>query len=358
MSTSYQNHNSCPLKSQSSVLSPQHFSQSSTLSTLQVSVVVPTFKRPALLHRCLSALTVQTLDPSLYEIIVVDDGPSEQTRRVVESWIERVVAWLRLRYIPIGDRHVHGPAAARNAGWRAAHGELIAFTDDDCIPASDWLTAGCALLEDKTVSAACGQIVVPLPTYPTDHEKTTSGLEMAEFATANAFCKREALLAVGGFDERFTKAWREDSDLQFSLIEHGHRCIHLPRAVVVHPVRPACWGISLRQQRNNVFNALLYKKHGALYRCRIQTDPPWRYYVMTGALVSAAVGGVIPWTWLVTGSLMFWIGLTARFSMERLRHTSRTISHVAEMALTSALIPPLAVFWRLRGAVKYRVLFL
>ena len=79
---------------------------------------------------------------------------------------------------------------------------------------------------------------------------------------------------------------------------------------------------------------------------------------MTGALALAATGTVIGSTWLVIGPLALWIGLTAQFSMERLRHTSRTIGHVAEMALTSALIPPLAVFWRIRGAVKYRVLFL
>ncbi|MBD0316636.1 MAG: glycosyltransferase [Nitrospiraceae bacterium] len=340
-----------PPEVQSSTLSTQH----TALSTIEISVVVPTFKRPPLLHRCLSALTAQTLDPALYEIIVVDDGPSEETRRVVESWIERV-ARPQLQYVPV--YHAHGPAAARNTGWRAARGRLIAFTDDDCIPAPDWLAAGCALLNEETVSAACGRIVVPVSHHPTDHERTTSGLEKVEFATANAFCTRRALLEVGGFDERFTQAWREDSDLQFSLVEHGRRCIHLPEAVVVHPVRPARWGISLSQQRNNLFNALLYKKHRALYRSRVQPDPPWRYYVMTGALALAATGTVIGSTWLVVGPLALWIGLTAQFSMERLRHTSRTIGHVAEMALTSALIPPLAVFWRIRGAVKYRVLFL
>ncbi|MGH6635952.1 MAG: hypothetical protein ACRED0_07395 [Gammaproteobacteria bacterium] len=56
--------------------------------------------------------------------------------------------------------------------------------------------------------------------------------------------------------------------------------------------------------------------------------------------------------------LAIWAGLTADFAVRRLKGTARHLSHVLRMLITSALIPPLAVFWRLRGAVKYRVVFL
>ena len=63
-----------------------------------------------------------------------------------------------------------------------------------------------------------------------------------------------------------------------------------PQAVVVHPVRPAAWGVSLGQQRKSMFNALLYQKHPQLYRCRIQPGPPWHYYRIAGALLGARLG--------------------------------------------------------------------
>jgi hypothetical protein len=199
---------------------------------------------------------------------------------------------------------------------------------------------------------------MPLPQQPTDYERNEAGLESAEFVTANCFVRRDVLEAVGGFDERFTAAWREDSDLHFTLLERGYIVVRAPDAVVVHPVRPAPWGVSLRQQRKSQFNALLYKKHPALYRERIQPSPPWRFYAGTAALV-VALGSVLgeSHTALV-GALATWLILTASFAWRRLRGTSWRPSHVAEMIVTSALIPPLSVFWRLCGAVRFGTLFL
>ena len=95
---------------------------------------------------------------------------------------------------------------------------------------------------------------------------------------------------MGGFDERFTAAWREDSDLFFTLLEHEKLYIHAPQAQVLHPVRPASWGVSMRQQRKSMFNALLYKKHPTLYRERIQAAPPWHYYRIVVALLTGMFG--------------------------------------------------------------------
>jgi GT2 family glycosyltransferase len=164
--------------------------------------------------------------------------------------------------------------------------------------------------------------------------------------------------AVGGFDERYAAAWREDSDLQFTLLERGYRIGRAPRAVVVHPVRPAPWGASLRQQRKALFNALLYKKFPERYRRQIRSSPPWDYYAMVGAIATAAASatlGLRVTAHLATG---LWAVLTARFCLLRLRRTSTDPRHVLEMAVTSALIPPLSVFWWLYGALKFRVLVL
>jgi glycosyltransferase involved in cell wall biosynthesis len=320
---------------------------------MRASVVVPTYRRPDLLDRCLTALAAQDFDATACEVVVADDAASDATRRQVEGWAGRIPT--PLRYIPVTA--TRGPAGARNAGWRAARGEVIAFTDDDCIPDPGWLTAGVAAVT-AGADAATGRVVVPLPEEPTDYQRNEAGLEGAQFVTANCFVRRAALEAIGGFDERFTAAWREDSDLHFNLLKSGQRIVPASGAIVVHPVRPAPWGISLRQQRKTLFDALLYKKHPELYRSRIRPRPPWDYYATVTAAAAAVAGSVAGSLALAAAGAGSWLVLTGRFCARRLSRTSRAPRHVAEMLVTSALIPPLSVFWRLYGALRYRVLFL
>ncbi len=339
------------------------------MNDLRLSVVIPTYRRPDLLRRCLRALARQDLDPGTFEVIVCDDAAKANAAKAdaAETETQRLVWDMALRrvrleqpplfrYLPI--THAHGPAAARNAGWRAAQGEIIAFTDDDCIPAPDWLSAGLRAFDHAPANAAVsGRVIVPLPPDPTDYELDAAGLNQAEFVTANCFCRRRVLESVGGFDEQFPEAWREDSDLQFTLLERGYTIGPAAQAVVVHPIRPAPWGAELKMQHKSKFEALLYKKHPRLYRQRIRAKPLWNYYGMAAALgallISLFTGKrrVI----LLAGGL--WLSLTTRFTAQRLQHTSHAPRHISEMVVTSTLIPVLSVFWTLVGAIKYRVLF-
>jgi GT2 family glycosyltransferase len=345
--------------------------------TLRVSVVIPTYRRPGLLARCLAAVLQQDLDPAEYEVIVVDDEPGEATRRLVEMHIARservpepaaVVtgggpseavpgrpATPRLRYI--ANPGVRGPAAARNLGWRAAEGEVIAVTDDDCIPSAGWLRAGLEALEGGAAGAT-GRLVVPRPEPPTDYERMVGLLERSPFVTANCFYRRTAVEAVGGFDERFRTAWREDSDLWFRLEEAGFPLVEAPDAIVTHPVRSAPWGVSLREQRKSQHNALLYKKHPRHYRERIGPVPNWRYLAIVGALIGAPAALALGARRSSAVMATAWLAQTAAFAAMRMRGTSPRPSHRLEMLVTSALIPPLSIFWRLRGAVRYRVPFI
>src|SRR5262245_25726766 len=168
---------------------------------MRVSVVIPTYRRPALLARCLAAVASQQFDPAAYEILVADDADDDQTRHQVKSFAATTP--VSLRYLTVTS--AHGPAAARNVGWRAARGAVVAFTDDDTVPDPGWLAAGVPPFErDPDLAAAAGRTVVPIPDRPTDYERNESGLAAAEFVTANCFVRRAVLEAVGGFDERFT----------------------------------------------------------------------------------------------------------------------------------------------------------
>jgi glycosyltransferase involved in cell wall biosynthesis len=260
----------------------------------------------------------------------------------------------RLLYLPAV--HTSGPAAARNLGWNSASGDIIAFTDDDCIPDSNWLANGISAF-GQDVDAVSGRVVVPLPPHPTDNERNTTGLERSDFVTANCFYRRSALQQVGGFDERFGTAWREDSDLYFTLREQHFSLAWAADAVVVHPVRPEAWGNSIRQQRKSFYNALLYKKHPLLYRRFIQSAPPWHYYLMAAAVLTALAGLAAGSSAAAGIGFLAWLLLFARFCWLRLKDTSHAPSHVAEMVATSLVIPFLSIYWRLRGALHWKVLF-
>ncbi|WP_228527160.1 glycosyltransferase [Noviherbaspirillum soli] len=257
---------------------------------LPVSVVVPTCGRAGLLNRCLATLTTQTLRGAGMEIIVVDDAPSDATRDVVGQWTTQAAQrGLQVRYV--ANHGPHCPAAARNRGWRHARSAVIAFTDDGAVPDADWL--------------------------------------------------RHGQMALDGFDEQFRLAWREDSDFHIRLLAQGARIRHAPDALVVHPVRPAKWGVSISQQKKIQFDALLYKKPPLLYREKIRATPRWDYCLTVASLLAALLGAATGnWT-LAALAAAAWLAMTAWLCAIRLRNTSRTAAHVLEMALTSAAIPVL-----------------
>jgi GT2 family glycosyltransferase len=322
----------------------------------KVSVVVPTCGRADLLDRCLAALTAQTVRSGDMEIVVVDDAALAATQAAIAGWSDRMAArGLDVIYVP--NHGPHGPAAARNRGWRVARAAIIAFTDDDTVPDRDWLRNGLLAFRDD-VDALWGRITMPLPDTPTDYERDASHLATAEFVTANCFCHKAMLDALGGFDERFRLAWREDSDFHFRLLAKGARIRHVPQAVVVHPVRPARWGVSISQQKKIQFDALLYKKHPLLYRQKIRATPRWDYYLTVMSLLAAPAGVVLGHAPLAAGAAAVWIAMTARMVRARLKDTAMSAAHVVEMAVTSAAIPVLAVWWRMVGALRFRVLFL
>ena len=327
----------------------------------RISVVIATYRRSELLARCLNALRNQSLPPDFFEVIVVSDGPDKATGKVV-SVFDSLKGGPRFRYFALPERS--GPAAARNLGWRKASAStsLVAFTDDDCMPFRRWLRAGWdgyLKAHPQNFVAFSGKIVVPCPAAPTDYQRNTARLETAEFVTANCFCSLAALEQVDGFDERFPVAWREDSDLAFSLSEHGIPVLPLDDAVVLHPVRSACWGVSMKEQRKSMYNALLYKKHPGLYRARIQRHAPWLYYTMiiSSLVFLGTVTGLLPRP-LMWPSAIVWAAAWGYFVIKRVLGTSYTFRHISEMICTSIGIPYLSVFWRLYGSLKYKVLFL
>jgi GT2 family glycosyltransferase len=182
------------------------------------SVVIPTVGR-----RSLSALLHalgEGSGPAPDEVIVVNDRPRRELRVAAPAALAG-----RLRVLHGPGR---GPAAARNVGWRAAREPWVVFVDDDVVPDRDWLAQlrhDLAAADAAGAVCVAGTISVPLPANrrPTDWERQVAGLAGAPWITADIAYRREVLAEVGGFDERFPGAYREDTELAIRVNGLGHR---------------------------------------------------------------------------------------------------------------------------------------
>ena len=321
---------------------------------IKISVVIPTFNRPKLLTKCLNALVAQSIPKSDFEVIVVSDGPDNETLLALMPWLKKKK--LNLFY---DHTEKKGPAAARNLGWLKAKAKLVAFTDDDCLPDKNWLAAFLSQYGDQSGPVAyTGQTRVPLPENPTDFELNTANLQYAEFITANCASSKTALIGTGGFDERFKLAYREDSDLQFKLLSQDIPIIHIPEALVVHPVRDAPWGISIKEQKKGCYDALLFRKFPTLYKNKIPVRPLWDYYAINLLWILLLLSFAIHNKQMLILSLAGLIILLTELIIRRLKNSKKSINHILEMIWTSLLIPTLSVYWRIYGAIKFRVLFI
>lgn len=198
------------------------------------SVIIPTRDRPELLEFCLVALNAQTFSKDRFEVIVVDDGSSVPIGPVVE----RHSRTLPIRLLRQQNR---GPAAARNQGLHAAAGTYVVFTDDDCRPEPEWLSAyeaafaqapGAGLggeVKPAPENGICGNTSQLLVSYLYNHNDTRTPF----FCTNNVAFPRQLLLDLGGFDETFPLAAAEDRDI-CSRWNQRHPLRHAPAAAVLH----------------------------------------------------------------------------------------------------------------------------
>ncbi len=229
-----------------------------TAMTPAYTVVVPTVGRDSL--RALLHALDRAPGPPPTDVVVVDDRPAGAPLVLPETD-------LRVTVLLSGGG---GPAAARNVGWRRAATEWIAFLDDDVLVTDDWrrqLVADLAGL-GPDVGASQARIVVPEPPAgrrPTDDERATIGLAGARWITADMAYRRSALAAVGGFDERFPRAYREDTDLALRVQRAGWLIVTGER-VTTHPLRRGGFFSSVRVQAGNADDALLRHKFGAGWR--------------------------------------------------------------------------------------------
>jgi histidinol-phosphate phosphatase family protein len=309
-------------------------------------IVVPTVGRDSL--RLLLEALAAADGPRPGRVLVVDDRRDRSEALLgggVPAWVEVVPG------------RAAGPAAARNLGWRRASAEWVAFLDDDVVPGPSWLGDLARDLEglEPEVAATQGRVRVPMPARrrPTDWERNVRGLETARWATADMAYRRSVLEEVGGFEERFPRAYREDADLGLRVVEAGCRIVVGDRGVL-HPVRAAGWSVSLRLQAGNADDVLMRALHGPGWRAPagVPRGRRGRHLAVTGlGLVTlAATGRRARRAGLVALVAGIGWGLgTAELALARILPGPRTPAEVARMSVTSVLMPPVATWHWLAG---------
>ncbi|MGC0373887.1 glycosyltransferase family 2 protein [Streptomyces sp. SAI-229] len=318
------------------------------------AVVVPTLLRDTLAD-CLAALAAAR-GPRPDEIVLVDDRPDPAPDTLAHAL--SVLGDLRERTTTVatGGR---GPAAARNTGLRTVTAPWTAFLDDDVQVGPHWCAQLVRDLEEATPDTAGvqGVITVPLPgeRRPTDWERGTAGLTRARWITADMAYRTEALRQVGGFDERFPRAFREDADLALRLLDAGWR-IRKGRRTTLHPVRPASRWASVGRQRGHADDALMRHLHGPDWwdkavapRGRIR-----RHTAITAAGAAACALAATGHRRAATACALGWAAGTAEFARARIVPGPRTRDEVTTVPATSVVVPPAATWHRLAGAWRHR----
>lgn len=224
-----------------------------------ISVIIPTCHRNDLLAVCLDRLApgAQSLSPEQYEVVVTDDGINSTAKAMLRDRY----AWARWVQ---GPRR--GPAANRNSGARIASGELIAFTDDDCIPSPNWLMAYSAAIQPE-LDVYEGKTTCT-PEFRSPLDRAPLNLNGGCFWSCNLMVRAASFQKLGGFDEDFPTAWCEDVEFFHRVKQTGTAWRFVSEAIVDHPTRRQALGIAAGR---------LWASHVLLWYKAGNRLPAWRW---------------------------------------------------------------------------------
>lgn len=262
-----------------------------------VSVVIPTYNRASVLPYLFEALGKQVYPASRMEAIVVDNSSGDDTEAVVSRW--RQALPFPLSFYRKDNR---GPAASRNYGAARAQGEIIAFTDSDCVPSPGWLRAAA-----RDFAHGAGLVCGPILPRPREDQPGLMASQLPAatrddglYPTANLLVRKEALEAAGGFNEELgLNPWGdlvagEDADLAWRVKRTGVPAVFDQDVVVGHmATRLHARHLLLRPFRVQVMpwlvRAIPELRWTYLWNRYFMTSSRVYYYLALAGLATAAI---------------------------------------------------------------------
>ncbi|OQY52235.1 MAG: hypothetical protein B6247_17630 [Candidatus Parabeggiatoa sp. nov. 2] len=189
---------------------------------MPISIIIPTYNGAKRIGKCLEALAQQDYQND-YEILVVDDGSKDNTAALIEE---------KYPQVKLMRQENAGPAAARNNGAQHASGDIILFTDDDCIPVTDWLLQTAVVAVKGAYLTKQPQLIARF--VQLEYEDKYRLLEKESYIdfidTYSAAFRQEVFIKYGGYDSSFPVACAEDVELSYRMSYAGEKMVFQPKA--------------------------------------------------------------------------------------------------------------------------------
>jgi len=193
-----------------------------------VTVIIPAFNAENTIEHCLKALENQTYPSTNCEVIVVDDSSSDKTRDKIKS----------AKNVILLSQKKSGPAVARNIGAENAKGELLLFTDADCVPKNDWIEKMVFPFSQPDIVDLTHQESLVARFVQMEYEGKYEKMNQYEYIdfidTYSAAYRKDIFISNGGFDPVFKTSSVEDQEFSFRLAKQGLKMVFEEEAIVYH----------------------------------------------------------------------------------------------------------------------------
>lgn len=225
-----------------------------------LSVIVPAYNAEKTIIPCIESLLKQSYPKDSYEIIVIDNLSTDKTAEIVKSYPVRCLS----------EDKIKSSYAARNRGILEARGDILAFTDADCVTDPDWLRLGAAAFSSQEIGCVSGEVQAYEPVTDTEkylagknelsQTKTSADYPFPYPKTANAFYRKSVFERIGDFE----KTWVSGGDADFAWrmqIETSYKLVFIPEALVRHKHRATLSKMFKQCAKWGIGYSLLAKKY-------------------------------------------------------------------------------------------------
>jgi glycosyltransferase involved in cell wall biosynthesis len=278
----------------------------------QISVIVPAYNAERTIGQCLRSLERQTVPRERYEVIVVDDGSNDGTAAEVAAFPG----------VQLVTQPNAGPAAARNLGVQHARGDLVLFTDADCVPAEAWIERITAPFDDPEIVGTKGtyltrQRALVARFVQIEYEDKYDRMAKEEYIdfvdTYSAAYRRKVFMSNGGFDVAFPTASTEDQELSFRMARQGYKMVFVPQARVVHlrhaETAGAYWAKKLRI---GYWRVAVHQRHRGKLLRDSHTPQTMKLQILVVGLGCLSLVGALFFRWMlwISGAMVLTFALT------------------------------------------------
>jgi len=317
----------------------------------KVTIVVPIHNRPHLLGRLLDSVQLLTYPPNRLQLILAG-GADDPGRQVVRAFA-RIVEF-PVDYRPVPEHALRSASFKRNECARCAQGDILAFTDDDCMAHHDWITAAVPLFRAAEVGGVEGAVEIPAPDRLTLTYRRSLRLSLpGGYQTCNMFYRKSVFEECGGFDLTFPY-YLEDTDLAYTVLERGYKIPFAADAAVSHPV-PSGHPLKVFTIARTVEQMpYLFRKHAqSRLKLRASARPLNRSHCLYLALYGGAI--ILAAAHPLGGAIGLGLGLSILMSLQLIHDfwgLHVTASEFILTGLSLPVIPVVRLFYWLKGNTR------